>query len=258
MDLETENRIAAMLLREAAELRRQAEKEGVRAYLEKPTVRARPNSRFLTATVLGVQQANRVVEVNEMWRAREKEKDLGNQLGERSKGKKVEINKDRNIGESPRSSSKRLSVRGNDARPSCSSNDVVREGSRSMKEEGLKDEEIEEFLHSRVKRGRGAVGSRMDETGPYRPSGEDTIENPSSNEGREHHRAILGPEKPSSLKSSDSSEDEPDEDRRKKAKKKGKSERKHKSKAKSSSSSSSSRDNKKRKRKEEKRRQKQH
>ncbi|CAI0399282.1 unnamed protein product [Linum tenue] len=61
MDLETENRIAAMLLREAAELRRQAEKEDVRAYLEKPTVRARPNSRFLTATVLGVQQAVPVI-----------------------------------------------------------------------------------------------------------------------------------------------------------------------------------------------------
>lgn len=56
MDLETENRIASILLREAAELRRQAEKEGVRAYLEKPNVRLRPNSRFLTATVLGVQQ----------------------------------------------------------------------------------------------------------------------------------------------------------------------------------------------------------
>lgn len=56
MDLETENRIASILLREAAELRRQAEKEGVRAYLEKPNVRHRPNSRFLTATVLGVQQ----------------------------------------------------------------------------------------------------------------------------------------------------------------------------------------------------------
>ncbi|WZY72968.1 hypothetical protein YC2023_109001 [Brassica napus] len=36
MDLETENRIASVLLREAAELRRQAEKDGVRAYLEKP------------------------------------------------------------------------------------------------------------------------------------------------------------------------------------------------------------------------------
>ncbi|CAF2132689.1 unnamed protein product [Brassica napus] len=56
MDLETENRIASVLLREAAELRRQAEKDGVRAYLEKPNVRHRPNSRFLTATVLGVKQ----------------------------------------------------------------------------------------------------------------------------------------------------------------------------------------------------------
>ena len=58
MDLETENRIASVLLREAAELRRQAEKDGVRAYLEKPNVRHRPNSRFLTATFLGVQQCN--------------------------------------------------------------------------------------------------------------------------------------------------------------------------------------------------------
>ncbi|CAF2057852.1 unnamed protein product, partial [Brassica napus] len=58
MDLETENRIASVLLREAAELRRQAEKDGARAYIEKPNVRHRPNSRFLTATVLGVQQCN--------------------------------------------------------------------------------------------------------------------------------------------------------------------------------------------------------
>ncbi|KAF2587655.1 hypothetical protein F2Q70_00035977 [Brassica cretica] len=42
---------------EAAELRRQAEKDGVRVYLEKPNVRHRPNSRFLTATVLGVKQS---------------------------------------------------------------------------------------------------------------------------------------------------------------------------------------------------------
>lgn len=56
MDLETENRIASILLREAAELRRKAEKEGVRAYLDKPDIRHRPNSRFLKATVLGVQQ----------------------------------------------------------------------------------------------------------------------------------------------------------------------------------------------------------
>lgn len=56
MDLETENRIAAILMKEAAELRRKADMEGVHAYLQKPNVRGRPNSRFLTATVLGVQQ----------------------------------------------------------------------------------------------------------------------------------------------------------------------------------------------------------
>ncbi|KAH0910717.1 hypothetical protein HID58_034038 [Brassica napus] len=89
MDLETENRIASVLLREAAELRRQAEKDGVRAYLEKPNVRHRPNSRFLTATVLGVQQLCDIllfvetivfnvvtyvaVETNEMWKAQKQE-----------------------------------------------------------------------------------------------------------------------------------------------------------------------------------------
>ena len=47
MDLDTENRIAAILMKEAAELRRQAEKEGVHIYLQKPQVRGRPNSCFL-------------------------------------------------------------------------------------------------------------------------------------------------------------------------------------------------------------------
>lgn len=56
MDLETENRLATMLMEEARRLRLQAEKEGVGIYLHQPKVRGRPNSRFLTATVLGVQQ----------------------------------------------------------------------------------------------------------------------------------------------------------------------------------------------------------
>ena len=60
MDLETENRIAAILMKEAAELRRQAEKEGVHVYLQQPKPRVRPNPRFLTATVLGVQQGSNI------------------------------------------------------------------------------------------------------------------------------------------------------------------------------------------------------
>ncbi|KAF4390082.1 hypothetical protein G4B88_005000 [Cannabis sativa] len=115
MDLETENRIAAILMKEAAELRRQAEKDGVSVYLNQPKPKVRPNSRFLTATVRGVQQANRAVEINEMWRVRQKELELDDRLKDRSKDQ-----------------------RSNGAR---------------------------------AKRGRGAVGPRMDETGPYLPRG---------------------------------------------------------------------------------------
>lgn len=56
MDLETENRLAALLIEEARRLQREADKDGVLIYLKKPNVRGRPNSRFLTATILGVEQ----------------------------------------------------------------------------------------------------------------------------------------------------------------------------------------------------------
>lgn len=55
MDLNTENHLASLLLEEARRMRAEADKEGVHAYLRAPKTRARPNSRFLTATVLGVQ-----------------------------------------------------------------------------------------------------------------------------------------------------------------------------------------------------------
>ncbi|KAG6519811.1 hypothetical protein ZIOFF_023320 [Zingiber officinale] len=53
MDLETENRLASLLLEEARRLCAEAEK-GVHVYLHMPSVRCQLNSRFLTAAVLGV------------------------------------------------------------------------------------------------------------------------------------------------------------------------------------------------------------
>lgn len=208
MDLETENRIAAILLKEAAELRRQAEKEGVHVYLQKPQVRGRPNSRFLTATVLGVQQANRAVEVNEMWRVRQKEIELDDRLKGRSRH------------ENGSSTSKRHARINDNTAASCSSSKRISGNSYSKQDEGLRDDEVEEFLHSRFKRGRGAVGSRMDETGPYLlPSPEAKEKPPTILDSMREHRVVLGPERPSSLKSHESSEEDLDEDRRKKAKK---------------------------------------
>ncbi|KAK9286279.1 hypothetical protein L1049_014669 [Liquidambar formosana] len=218
MDLETENRIAAILMKEAAELRRQAEKEGVNVYLRQPTIRGRPNSRFLTATVLGVQQANRAVEVNEMWRVRQKERELDERLKGRVGDNSSSDRSHRDISNSPRSASKRHATTDKNAGASCSSSKRVSEDCYSREEEGLRDEEIEEFLHSRVKRGRGAVGSRMDETGPYLPPDpkEKLSTSPDVRVREEWERRILGPEKPSFLKSCESSEEE---DKRKKAKK---------------------------------------
>ncbi|XP_076903042.1 uncharacterized protein LOC143557993 [Bidens hawaiensis] len=207
MDLETENRIAAVLMKEAAELRRLAARDGIDAYLHPPNVRVRPNSRFLTATVLGVQQSNRAVEVNEMWRAREKEKEMDN----RSK---------KDSGSKPKST-RRVE-------------DYASSSNSAIKGE-LRDNEIEEFLHSRAKRGRGTVGSRMDETGPYLPDSEGYIDMGY----RESRRAVLGPEKPHNL----NSDDESSEERERKAKRSKHDRKRHKS----------SVDEKKKKKKEEKR-----
>nr|AFK46218.1 unknown [Lotus japonicus] len=288
MDLESENRLAAMLMREAAELRRQAEKEGVLAYLSKPNVRNRPNSRFLTATVLGVQQSNRVVEVNEMWRVRQKEKELDERVrgtsSDKSSGDRShrddktsrssignstrtsascsskrqfemevkDTSKDKNSSDRSHRDSKLLGRTGRhaviDESTSASASCLNKRG-HEHPPEGLKDEELEEFLHSRTKRGRGAVGPRMDETGPYLPPHTDgeflhsrtkrgrgavgprmdetgpylpphTDGEPSTSpDARERRRVIYGPEMPSSLKLYESSEEETDEDRRRKSKK---------------------------------------
>ncbi|KAH1099215.1 hypothetical protein J1N35_016136 [Gossypium stocksii] len=248
MDLETENRIAAILLKEAAELKRQADKEGVHVYLQQPKVRGRPNSRFLTATVLGVQQANRAVEVNEMWRVRQKELELNDRLKGRSK---KDTSHSRSYGDTSNSSRRTSGKHESDFSASCSSSKRPAESSRSREDdEGLRDEEIEEFLQSRVKRGRGCIGSRMDETGPYLPT--DSPGMLSTDPIIKEHRVTLGPKKPPSLKSEESSSDEEVREHRwKKEKDHSKSSdkkhrRKHKSKEKYI--------DKKKKRKEEKKR----
>ncbi|XP_037459068.1 uncharacterized protein LOC119330062 [Triticum dicoccoides] len=210
MDLGTENRLAALLLEEARRLRMQAEKEGVHAYLQKPNVRHRPNSRFLAATVLGVQQANRVVEVNEMWRAREKEMELESKMKARTSGRidsRSLKRKNDSRDQSPVSKIQRDRPYG--AGASSSSRDS-HSSSYSGREDGLGDDEIEEFLRSRVKRGRGAIGSRMDEPGPYLkpPCGrQDNSASPDAGVKEDRKRRVYGPEKPLFLRSKSSDEE---------------------------------------------------
>lgn len=153
MDPETERQLAAMIMEEASRLRLEAERDGVGAYLSKPKIRARANPQFLQATVRSIQQSNRIVEVNEMWRRRKVELDnepgkRGRRRGKNSCGESSDNHEDAAL----------------DRRHRHDSDD------EDSGDGGLKDDELEQFLNSRLKRGRGAVGSRMDEAGPYQSS----------------------------------------------------------------------------------------
>ena len=85
--------------------------------------------------------ANRAVEMNEMWRVREKELELDDRLKGKSKDQRSNgtryINGDL--------TSKRHTVVDEGANASCSSG----KGCYLQNDDGLKDEELEEFLHSR-------------------------------------------------------------------------------------------------------------
>lgn len=88
-----------------------------------------------------LDSANRAVEENEMWRARQKEIELDDRLrgkirDEGSSGRSYRSGRT----ESGRSSKRQIDTE-TDASSSCSS--------RKRTDEGLRDDEVEEFLHSR-------------------------------------------------------------------------------------------------------------
>lgn len=85
-------------------------------------------------------------------------------------------------------------------------------------------------MYFRVKRGRGEIGSRMDEPGPYLPS----MHHDSSDVQVEDNqkRRVVGPEKPLFFKSSSSAKSTGENSSSKDKKKKEKEKHKHKKKRK--------------------------
>lgn len=84
--------------------------------------------------------ANRVVEVNEMWRAREKELELESKMKGRSNRSK---DRDDFRGE------KRKSELGNHSSSSRVEEGIAYNNSDSDQVDGLRDDDLERFLHSR-------------------------------------------------------------------------------------------------------------
>ncbi|KAH7423628.1 hypothetical protein KP509_12G064800, partial [Ceratopteris richardii] len=136
----------------------------------RPKVRGRPNLHFLKATVRGVEEANRAAEVNVMWKRRARELEL----------------------EERQSTLNDYSI----SFPHYSEEDYLHDCEDEFADRGLREEEMEHFLQSRVKRGRGAIGSRMDETGPYPSPHFDVVEDMSNVRVKEEwEQRIIDPSK---------------------------------------------------------------
>lgn len=94
--------------------------------------------------------ANRAEEIKEMWRLRQKEQELDNRLKGRLRDDSSSDRSRRDTSESRRSTSKRLSDREGTDSASCMLSKREIQDLSPREEKGLRDEEIEEFLQSRL------------------------------------------------------------------------------------------------------------
>lgn len=180
-----ESVLAELIERDVQQLTERALDQGVTAYLQQPIHRVKPNERFLQTTIRNVAGSNRREQEARMWEAHRSHRRLtspqlnrhqlhGQLLPEQPDHMlRLSPSEDRlrssecerfGAAESPEGSSGRSShsCRGACERPS--SREHVRE-----EVTGMGEHEVAAMLGSRRVKGRGAVGSRSDEPGPYLP-----------------------------------------------------------------------------------------
>ena len=164
----------ASLILQDVERRGEAVKErGVSAWAHRPKNREQVNERFLRNTLRGVSSNNRRAERSAAGRSgspvrsqgAKRGRDTHDGMADRGRGDRsgahekgsLEVEEGTSAGSSSSDASSSESER--DTRP-----DDTEKG------RGMKDDELAAFLsRPRVKRGRGAVGSRADEPGPFLP-----------------------------------------------------------------------------------------
>ena len=175
----------ASLILQDVERRGEAVKErGVSAWAHRPKNREQVNERFLRNTLRGVSSNNRRAERSAAGRSgspvrsqgAKRGRDTHDGVADRGRGDRsgahgkgsLEVEEGTSAGSSSSDASSSESER--DTRP-----DDTEKG------RGMKDDELAAFLsRPRVKRGRGAVGSRADEPGPFLPRSS------SAHSGRHH------------------------------------------------------------------------
>jgi hypothetical protein len=190
-------------------LEKAAASSGVLGYLERPMappVRGRPNELFLRNTLRSVFHSNRRAQEDEMWEQRQhqlkrieeeqsgvrrdREEDpavvrrQGGQDEPTTKSRDPQAeNPNQDSDESPRSSS-------------SSGQSDGKEGGKGDEDWVMSEEELQTMLSRHRAKGRGGVGSRVDDVGPFLPT--DDAEVKGMEDAKQVVRRMLkGPEMPS-------------------------------------------------------------
>mmetsp|Transcript_13396 Transcript_13396/g.33755 ORF Transcript_13396/g.33755 Transcript_13396/m.33755 type:complete len:277 (-) Transcript_13396:515-1345(-) len=159
----------ARLLGRAAQLKERSAADGVLAFLRKPVERARPNERYLQNTLRGMNFANRRADEAEMWerlehaRARERRERRARIAEQRRAGRQHGWQSDDGEVTGSDSAGDRHAGGGETADEEVHEEAGVGEGQEAT--------QLESFLAGKRARGRGAVGSRVEDAGPYLPGG---------------------------------------------------------------------------------------
>eukprot|EP00884_Botryococcus_braunii_P004634 jgi/Botrbrau1/14171/Bobra.182_3s0109.1 len=188
MDAQTEAELAALIMKDVSQLTDMAQDRGVTAYRLRPVQRERPNERFLQGTLRSVHFANRRAEEEEMWQKRQLQLQ---RLGKESRAQKLDFrSNDYQERESKRRRRSSTESKGDSSgvsgdqstsksSTSCSMDSEqgkIVQGDEGESLQGLQDEELQAMLTKRQVRGRGSVGPRCDEPGPFLPREEGTID----------------------------------------------------------------------------------
>ncbi|CAL8469558.1 g9099 [Coccomyxa elongata] len=144
----SETQLAELIMRDITQLSEDAKVRGVTAYLRKPVHRERPNERFLQGTLRSVAFANRKAEEDEMWVHRKKRLHGYAGVSRPSTGTRSNQSEERS---------------------SESESDSAERSSEAEPSGAISDSQLADMLSRHRPRGRGAVGSRVDEPGPFLP-----------------------------------------------------------------------------------------
>ena len=156
--------LASLILQDVEKRGEAVRERGVTAWAHRPREREQVNERFLRNTLRGVDSSNRRVEQQAV---RSGSPAPGAGGAKRVRPEDVVVDHGRGGAGSTRRGSEGTSSSSSSAAASSSDSEPDAKPSAGNGKGGMRDDELAEFLsRPRVKRGRGAVGSRADEPGP--------------------------------------------------------------------------------------------